>query len=121
MVSEVAGGPADPPAPPLVKGVCTKKLGKGRVKCWFSYNIAKRVGRIYYRSMMSLVPTKFYVHSTKRQLWGFSGTPSHIGRKCKYQKGLVKEAITLSRPERPRLTLFFCRTTRSNSHQTFWL
>ena len=27
---EVAGGPADPP--PLVKGVGTKRLGKGRVK-----------------------------------------------------------------------------------------
>ena len=29
MVSEIAGGPADPP---LVKGVGTKRLGKGRVK-----------------------------------------------------------------------------------------
>ena len=33
-VSEIAGGPADPPPPPpsLVKGVGTKRLGKGRVK-----------------------------------------------------------------------------------------
>ena len=30
-VSEIAGGPLDSP-PPLVKGVGTKTLGKGRVK-----------------------------------------------------------------------------------------
>ena len=30
-IFEIAGGPADPPPPP-VKGVGTKRLGKGRVK-----------------------------------------------------------------------------------------
>ena len=47
-VSEIAGGVRSTPPPPLVKGVSTKKLGKGRVNAGFQFQII-----LHYRQKIS--------------------------------------------------------------------